>query len=147
MAGYKAVMLCKEGQTWAQWDASGRAYGIAHLEFPPDAEIVVPNPKAEHQDTVFIGKRRAARATITKLVDLEGNEVDGDVFGRSDFAWTFLYKKGGQVGLLETETESYEKMKDFRDLEKTCTPGIHFFDTEEGAKNMALFWKNIHQNA
>lgn len=89
---------------------------IAKLWIPAEAKRV----------NGFDNKCRAEKAIVLEMRDEEGNEV---FEGRSIYEKGFFYKKNHCV----------ECIKDFDDTEfKTCTSGIHFFMTEEEAKNYNL---------
>ncbi len=61
--------------------------------------------------------------------------------------WDFIYVKGEHASITATERDGYDSMKEFNDNAKTCTPGIHYFETREGAIKLAIFWRDIHNMA
>eukprot|EP00005_Dracoamoeba_jomungandri_P002385 CAMPEP_0174250136 /NCGR_PEP_ID=MMETSP0439-20130205/402_1 /TAXON_ID=0 /ORGANISM="Stereomyxa ramosa, Strain Chinc5" /LENGTH=137 /DNA_ID=CAMNT_0015330127 /DNA_START=28 /DNA_END=441 /DNA_ORIENTATION=+ len=137
MSGFKVVKLCTLDQDWVSWDESGRLYGIAEVEVPEEAKVVIP---ASMKGSFYEGKRRANVLKIVALTHLDGSEVTG-LFGRSDHSWKTIYKTGSLVAMGDEEGSV-----EFDEKEKTCTPGIHFFDNRDAAVALAEHWRDIHQN-
>lgn len=106
--------------------------------------MVVPLKKEEHNETAFVGKRRADRVVVKNITGLDGSEVPTSLIGRSDHAWDFVYEKGATVQLSQKERDGYDTMKEFNDPAHPCCTGIHYFETREGAVKLASFWQNIH---
>jgi hypothetical protein len=44
---------------------------------------VVPLKKEEHNETAFVGKRRADRVVVKNITGLDGGEVPSSLIGRS----------------------------------------------------------------